>query len=487
MKWLLKNFVLLHVAAVFFLVSFLGGGTRGEWLRAWAPWMTLAVWQALMIFPQQKKNETLFQARERTWHGLFRDPILYLGLALVGLLTLQALNGPRIQEYAYDLKAWIYLPPPLSGLPGCIAPKEAASIIWWFAPALSCVLAIRHGMLKSGKRMLMEIFCWQACVLSVLGLIQYFRGTQFMFGNLVMPTHAFASFGYPNFAAAYFTFAFILSIGIFVWYQDHSKEEAALMGRLMIIPMIMCLLGAIFSFSRAGVLFAIGGGIIFGIYCVLRGWGRMSRIGKLITTVGLVAFLALSTVMLFSFRNSGVVKEISDTKWDAFFGGRLTGNYQVQCALDMWKDYPMFGVGGWSYRYMAYQYIPEEKWAPLKGTGQANIHNDSVQFLCEHGLVGFGLMLAIFGCLFVPALLSWWKTPQNENVTALKKIPWFYRVNIVYTAIFFATVMLIAHSFFDIPFRAPALMMLFLCSYVLARGYDIKRFVNESLHSLTSS
>ena len=67
MKWFLNNLVLVHVLAIFLLYSFLGGGTRGEWLKLWAPWLTLAMLQALMLFPQQKKSENLFQARIRAW------------------------------------------------------------------------------------------------------------------------------------------------------------------------------------------------------------------------------------------------------------------------------------------------------------------------------------------------------------------------------------------------------------------------------------
>jgi len=62
----------------------------------------------------------------------------------------------------------------------------------------------------------------------------------------------------------------------------------------------------------------------------------------------------------------------------------------VTAALEIWRDSPWFGVGGWGFRYLASSHLPER--AVEKTAGLANVHNDPVQFLLEFGLVGSGLM-----------------------------------------------------------------------------------------------
>ncbi|MGN1359640.1 MAG: O-antigen ligase family protein [Kiritimatiellia bacterium] len=482
MKWFLNNLVLVHVLTVFLLYSFLGGGTRGEWLKLWAPWLTLATLQALMLFPQQKKSENLFQARARAWAGFFRDPLLWLSLGLALLLGIQALNGPRQLVYLKETLSWIYSAPPVSWLPSCVKPSEATCVLWWFAPALAAVLAAKHGLLKRSKRLLLELMCWSAGVLSLLGILQYTNGSSFLHGSLKLPSHFFASFGYPNFAAAYFVLATTICIGIAIWYRDNDRDERAYQRNTILIPLLLNAIGATLSLSRAGILFLALTILILGGYFLIRSWKRLGKGSRYKVYAIVTALLLISVALLGSAHKNPTVEEIRTTDWTSFFSQRMTGNYQVQCALDMWQDYRCFGCGGWGYPHLAYQYLPREEWKQLRGTGQANIHNDAVQFLCEHGIVGLGLMLAILAGLLVPMSCSWWRSTNQIDTTAIRAIPWAFRFNAVSTAMLWATAVILIHSTFDIPFRSPAVLMLYIAGLALAQGYDIKRYVNESVH-----
>lgn len=482
MKWLLNNFVLIHAFAVFLLYSYLGGGTRGEWLRPWAPWMTLAILQTLFLFPQQKKSENLFQARQRAWRSFLHDPLVWITGGLTLFLGIQALNGPRELVYLQETQAWIYSTPPIPWLPSCVKPNEAIGVLWWFAPTLATVLAVKHGLLKSAKRRLLELMCWAAGMLSVLGLVQYLNNSSFLHGGLNLPTHFYASFGYPNFAAAYFVFATALCLGLAVWYRDNDREERSYQRNAILLPLLFNAIGAILSLSRAGILFLALTAVILGGYFLLRSWSRLSK-GSRYKAYAIIAAIVLITIAFCGgARKNQTITEIRDTDWHSFFSARMTGNYQVQCALDMWRDYKLFGCGGWSYRYLAYQYLTQDEWKHLRTVGQGNVHNDSVQFLCEHGIVGFGLMLTLLIGFLIPMVRGWWRSASQADSTALRAIPWISRFNAMSTTLLWGSIVLFVHTTFDIPFRSPAVLMFYLVALVLAQGYDIKRYVNESAH-----
>ena len=66
---------------------------------------------------------------------------------------------------------------------------------------------------------------------------------------------------------------------------------------------------------------------------------------------------------------------------------------------------PLFGVGGWGYRQFVQinEYVtPQEIETMRAGKGMANVHNDVLQFLAEHGFVGFGFRDT--GLSFTPRL-----------------------------------------------------------------------------------
>ena len=105
----------------------------------------------------------------------------------------------------------------------------------------------------------------------------------------------------------------------------------------------------------------------------------------------------------------------------------------------MWQDHPAFGVGGWGFRYLLGWYIPSNQWHEIR-EGDANVHNDALQFLAEFGAVGSGLMAATVLVLLVPAL---------------KERPWEKPLPLIVLLGLGATVV---HSMIDLPFRSPAIL-----------------------------
>ena len=68
------------------LYAWLGGGIVASWLTPWTPWLTLLLAEAALLIPEQRRGESLFDARRRVWRR-------YLSNLLT---TACALWGPRL-------------------------------------------------------------------------------------------------------------------------------------------------------------------------------------------------------------------------------------------------------------------------------------------------------------------------------------------------------------------------------------------------------
>lgn len=105
----------------------------------------------------------------------------------------------------------------------------------------------------------------------------------------------------------------------------------------------------------------------------------------------------------------------------------------------MWLENPWFGVGGWGYRH----FLPLQAAAEHMtfGPGDANVHNDAAQFLCEFGAVGLGLMLAATLAFMWPLLRQ-----ARHHLT-----PGLALAGLGLLAVLF-------HSLLDLPFRSPGIL-----------------------------
>ena len=200
MNFFVRNVVLIHVFLLVLAFSWIHGGTRPDLLMPVIPWLTAFLLEFLLVFPQAKSTETLAEARSRVWRSLVRDPLFYLALALTVLLVIPLFNVAGAPVYDEALKRWNSPPPPFPGLPFCVIPYEHAVLLLWFPPALTAALAAKHGLLKKGKRLLLEALCWNGAFLAVLGFAQMGTGAKSIFWGTETFSHFFSTFGYPNLA-----------------------------------------------------------------------------------------------------------------------------------------------------------------------------------------------------------------------------------------------------------------------------------------------
>ena len=474
MKFLNRNLIVLHVAALFAYLAWVHAGTRVEHL-AGVPWLTLALAELFLLLPQPRKAESLADAQRRVLHDLVRDPLFYVGLALCALLTIQWINGGGGVTRDPTGKFWVYGVPRFSWAPSSVASAESLQQLYWFPPVWVALLAVRHGMLRGGQRRRLQIVVWNGALLSAFGFIQNLSGTRALYWSTPLPGYFFSTFGYTNVAGAFFTLLFALSVGL--WFQNVMDPDKRPGSGWLLIPVALNFAGAMGSLSRAAMLLSLILLVLGCGYCLWAAWQRLGLAGRIrVWIFGAFAVLVILALYM-AFPSSNLRKELADIKPSTFYDETIgVRHFQYRSAWDMFKDRPFFGVGGWGYRHFARLYVtPEEYVAMVKGKGMANVHNDTLQFLAEHGAVGFGLMLAAVGILWIPIWRGARRGAQSQVQTAwgvrARKTPLLLRIPTMAWFVFAGTTATVVHSLIDLPFRSPPFLMAWTLALACAPAF----------------
>ena len=107
--------------------------------------------------------------------------------------------------------------------------------------------------------------------------------------------------------------------------------------------------------------------------------------------------------------------------------------------------------------------------------GGMNVHNDCLQFLAEHGLVGFGTLVAIVVMLVWPIGRTWRRLAREARFIKPKD-PLAKPVQIFVLpagafCLLIAAIAARVHSFCDCPLRSPAVLALFFVMLAALPGF----------------
>jgi len=489
MNWLAKHILLFHVAAFVIAVSWIHGGTRPDWLLPVIPWMALAILEWFLLCAQPKKDELLLDSRERVWSVLKKDYLLRSAVAFTVLLIIPFFNIAQAPSFVEATQTWQAFAPPVKWLPFTTDVRRHGIVLLWFIPAMIAVLAVKHGLLKRSKRILLEIICWNGAALALLGFIQLAWQTDSILWLTQMEGDFFSVFGYVNIGAAYFTLIGAFSFGL--WLQQAAEDvNLAAVSTLepdelqspwrvhrMVFPTFLCFAGAIATLSRAGIILCFILFVFFVIYGLGYIWKRIDLGVRISILSGISAFIFILVVLFFALRLEGLKRELATITWQAVIE-RVSGNgqYHVRVAKEIASDYPLFGVGGWGYPVYQGVYLKEDDYKKFQDIGGSNVHNDMFQFLAEHGVIGFGFMMAFALGVVIPLFLEVirfcrLKPKGVQSPGFARKTYWFYRLPPVIVAVFAGTTATVAHSFGDLPFRSPAILVIWLLAFVCAAGW----------------
>ncbi len=505
MWFLVDNIVTLHVAAVCAAFAWIFGGTMPASLLPVMPWLLAFLFEAMICFPQRHARETTYEARARVWGNMKRDPLTWLVTAFIILLLIPFFNqglcpACSYPEINFDGQS---AAPPVPFLPSCIDPAEHLTVVVWFIPTLIAMLAVKHALLKRGKRLLIELLVWNGLFLSLVGFWQSATDAP---GPLWQPfkttrAYFFSTFGYPNMAGDYFTTLFGLSIGLWRWkveeaYQAEKAKDRGSSGKeshrifwrkhALLIPAVVFFFSAMMTLSRASILLVSLLSILYFVHTLASFLKRMPRAKRVkAVAVNLIVLVLIATAFLVftsdamqekvKFRDD-FLSEVDSLNMNAILertSGR--GQYHVSVAFRIWKDYPLFGCGGWGYKHLCIPKMSDAEYRTIQDIGGINVHNDYVQFLAEHGAVGLGL-LVMMAVLLVWPIGRGWRALMNEvSFTKPKdQPPKPVSVFILPAPVFCilsTTVATMLHALGDCPMRSPAVLALFFVSLASIDGF----------------
>lgn len=509
MRFLYNNAAAVIAAALCSVFAWMYGGTVASALLPTIPWLLALLLEMMLCFPQRYPGETTFDARRRVWRAMKRDPLTWVVVFFLILLLVPFVNkglcpGCNYPEIHFDGASEA---PPFPYLPFCVDRLEHLNVTVWFFSALLAMLAVKHSLLKSGKRVVLEIVVWNGTALSAIGLIQYVSGAQSPLWSEWSgeKTYFFSTFGYANMCGDYFTTLFAVAIALWRRKSEEIAYGERLADRLtpnrnkfwnrhyLLIPAVIFFLSALMTLSRAAIVLVCSLGMIFFVHsCVssLKNVKSVRRVKLIALNLIVAVFIGLAFYVFFFSDVSAsededirgeLNREISTLSTEKMLDRASGyGQYHVRVARDVWLDHFMFGCGGWGYRHFSPAKMTDAEFASIQKVGGANVHNDFLQFLAEHGLVGFLLLVTVFLMLLAPAVRVWKRLIASaEFMKPSKRPPKPVAVFALPAGAFcllaavFATLI---HSLADCPLRSPAVMTLFFVVLAAVDGFlpDLK-------------
>ena len=535
MQFLYNNIAVFHVFAVCAVFAWLFGGARADYILPVMPWLTAFLLEVMLCFPQRHEGETTYEARSRVWEAMRGDPLVWVSLGLVLLLIVPFFNVGLCPVCDYPaIQAGADPKPLIPFIPFCVNRMEHLNVVMWFVPTLTATVAAKHALLKKGKRTFLAMIVWNGLALGVVGAIQQMTEAKgpLWVEDCFQSAYFFSTFGYPNMAGDYFTTLFGLAVGLWRWQLDESTRspsmikapssapavgaEAASGGdaehshhhhhhhgssapkkeghfwqrHYYLIPAVIFFFCALDTLSRAAVMLVTGLAIIFFLHTFVCSFAKMKKAQRVRSGALSVLVLALIAICAVMFMPEDLQREVNTLNTTEVLD-RVTGKgqYHVRVATEIWKDHALFGVGGWGYKHFCLQYMTDKELRQIQMVGGVNVHNDYLQFLAEHGLVGFGLMVTVVVLLLMPLGRVWRAMVDSIRFIPNKEQPpqpvQLFVIPAPVFCILATAVATFIHGFGDCPLRSPAVLSLFFVSLACIDGFlpRLKKRDDDHHHS----
>ncbi|HVZ63801.1 MAG TPA: O-antigen ligase family protein [Lacunisphaera sp.] len=391
------------------------------------------------------------------WPRLLRFPIFWIGLALLGYITVQGFNPSWIWE-RNATTWWLRRVDDIPWLPTSIdTPWERFNLWRQFVIYASAWLTVGTVWVGFTRRRSLEILL---LVIALNGTLQAFTGLVF---RLFRPAYyllwsrdpygevtTFASFIYKNHAGAWLALiaATLITLAALFWQRDLKKMARSSSSTLFLV-------GAVVVFTAEGYTYSRGGTIILAGYLLLASVAFVAqrlRLGRGAATHPAVAWIVgLLVLACLGYAARNIDFRGFERRFVSLlaFGQEDVSRGQRELAyLAGWqylRDHGLRGVGAGGFRYLFPEYI--KRFPEIYNGGHLfweHAHNDWLETPIELGVAGSLLILS--GGI-------WW-------ISRLFRLrPWRHLPSLLLTAGLSQTLL---HAIFDFPFQSPAVLVTWL-------------------------
>jgi len=390
------------------------------------------------------------------WPKLLKFPIFWIGLALLLLITIQALNPAWY--YESNGKTWKMTPVAhVEWLPaGVWVPFERWGpwrMLMIYATALMVVCTIWVGFTR--RRTLQVFFlviATNGMALACVGIAQTLLPSPKMFWLFEPPFGAtfFAGFVYKNHGAAHLLLTLVVTCGLAGWYFLRGQRRLEKSNPAGLFAFFATVIGVavLVSLARGATVTMVG----FLVVCVGGLFVQQLFFAK---EEGRRPVVLVVILLVFGlFMATGLRALNSGEAWTRLRAGFVDGGdtsvkervIANRAARDMLAANWRMGVGsgGFAFRFPVYQQNYPEIYRFSTGGRQfwVHAHNDWLQFPIELGVPGMLLILAAAG---------YW---------ALALVRRYFWENSLSLVVVFGACAVAAYSFFDFPFQNPAILIL---------------------------
>lgn len=357
------------------------------------------------------KNHSILQESHEALNTI-RIPLIVFALWIIFSLF-QSLNLPSsLVHFLSPTKASINIDIKSSTDTLSISPSLSLMETLQHISYLSTFL-LAFILLNSSKRVekLASTMFLSSALMAIYSLINQYTNGSITINSAIEPwqhswslnTYISGAISYKNHYASFLAFTIPLGVGLIYSKLKNEKYKFSLKNKatsviyflsstntIYILSLFLMIITLIKTTSRGGILAFIVGVVLTLITLVAIKRVKINR--KRIANFGIIIFL-LATAAIFSGTTDNLITRVESV------GLNQHGRDLLRSAtLDIFTDYPLFGSGPGTYsvildKYKSFELENSKMWS--RGS-----HNDYLELLASHGIIGFLLLGSALLILF---------------------------------------------------------------------------------------